>query len=69
MSSTLAVLSPFLTVVDQPAETFGTLAAELLLERDRPTGRPRPRHVVLQPQLIIRRSCGSNAQMNAMREP
>ena len=57
----LAVLSPFLTVVDQPAETFGTLAAELLLERiGRPEAR-RPRHVVLQPQLIIRRSCGSNA--------
>ena len=31
------MLSPFLTVVDQPAETFGTLAAELLLER---IGRP-----------------------------
>ena len=29
----LAVLSPFLTVVDQPAETFGTLACQLLLER------------------------------------
>ena len=55
----LAVLSPFLTVVDQPAETFGTLAAELLLERiGRPDAR-RPRHVVLQPELIIRRSCGS----------
>ena len=55
----LAVLSPFLTVVDQPAETFGTLAAELLLDR---IGRPdahRPRHVVLQPQLIVRRSCGA----------
>ena len=29
----LAVLSPFLTVVDQPAETFGSLGAQLLLER------------------------------------
>ena len=55
----LAVLSPFLTVVDQPAETFGTLAAELLLERVGRQEAP-PRHVVLQPQLIIRRSCGSN---------
>ena len=29
----LAVLSPFLTVVDQPAETLGSLGAQLLLER------------------------------------
>jgi LacI family transcriptional regulator len=29
----LAVLSPFLTVIDQPAETFGSLGAQLLLER------------------------------------
>ena len=28
----LAVLSPFLTVLDQPAETFGSLGAQLLLE-------------------------------------
>jgi DNA-binding LacI/PurR family transcriptional regulator len=27
----LAVLSPFLTVVDQPAETLGSLGAQLLL--------------------------------------
>ena len=61
----LAVLSPFLTVVDQPAETFGTLAAELLLERIGRQEAP-PRHVVLQPQLIIRRSCGSNADLNTV---
>ena len=29
----LAVLSPFLTVIDQPAETFGSLGTQLLLER------------------------------------
>jgi LacI family transcriptional regulator len=29
----LAVLSPFLTVVDQSAETFGSLGSQLLLER------------------------------------
>ena len=29
----LAVLSPFLTVIDQPAETLGSLGAQLLLER------------------------------------
>lgn len=57
----LAVLSPFLTVVDQPAETFGTLAAELLLERIGRDRGLRPRHVTLEPQLIVRRSCGSPA--------
>ena len=29
----LAVLSPFLTVIDQPGETFGSLGAQLLFER------------------------------------
>ena len=29
----LAVLSPFLTVIDQPAETFGSLGTQLLFER------------------------------------
>ena len=55
----LAVLSPFLTVVDQPAETFGTLGAQLLLERIAGKAGPRSRRIVLQTDLIVRRSCGS----------
>jgi LacI family transcriptional regulator len=55
----LAVLSPFMTVVDQPAETFGTLAVQLLLERIAGQAGGRPRLVVLQPELIVRRSCGA----------
>jgi LacI family transcriptional regulator len=54
----LAVLSPFMTVIDQPAETFGTLAVQLLLERIAGRAQERPRLVVLQTNLIVRQSCG-----------
>jgi LacI family transcriptional regulator len=54
----LAVLSPFMTVIDQPAETFGTLAVQMLLERVSGDADERPRLVVLQTRLIVRQSCG-----------
>ena len=54
----LAVLSPFLTVIDQPAETFGSLGAQLLLERISGKAGPRTRRIVLQTDLIVRVSCG-----------
>src|ERR1700722_19534838 len=53
----LAVLSPFLTVIDQPAETFGSLGAQLLLERMAGKASSRPRRIVLQTNLIVRTSC------------
>lgn len=53
----LAVLSPFLTVIDQPAETFGSLSAQLLLERIAGKAGPRSRRIVLQTDLIVRLSC------------
>jgi LacI family transcriptional regulator len=53
----LAVLSPFLTVMDQPAETFGSLGAQLLLERMAGKASSRPRRIILQTDLIIRESC------------
>jgi LacI family transcriptional regulator len=53
----LAVLSPFLTVIDQPAETFGTLGAQLLLERVSGKAGPRSRRIVLQTDLFVRESC------------
>lgn len=53
----LAVLSPFLTVIDQPAETFGSLGAQLLLERITGKAGARPRRIVLQTDLIVRQSC------------
>ncbi len=53
----LAVLSPFLTVIDQPAETFGSLGAQLLLERIAGKASVRARRIVLQTDLIVRESC------------
>ena len=54
-----ALLDPFLTVMAQPAETFGTLAAQLLLERIAGRATGRRRRVVLPADLIVRRSCGA----------
>jgi len=54
-------LYPFLTVMVQPAETFGTLGTQLLLERIRGDGHRRSRVVVLPAEFIVRRSCGANA--------
>ena len=53
----LAVLSPFLTVIDQPAETFGSLGAQLLLERMAGKASSRARRIILQTDLIVRESC------------
>jgi LacI family transcriptional regulator len=56
----LAVLSPFLTVIDQPAETFGSLGVQLLLERIAGKAGRRARRIVLQTDLIVRESCCIN---------
>jgi LacI family transcriptional regulator len=53
----LAVLSPFLTVMDQPADAFGTIAVQLLLERIAGQAGDRPRVVRMKPNLILRESC------------
>src|SRR5439155_5639276 len=55
-------LYPFLTVMAQPAETFGTIATQLLL--DRLSGRvgQRRRIVVLPADFIVRRSSGALAR-------
>ena len=53
----LAVLSPFLTVMSQPAETLGSLGAQLLFERIAGKAGPRSRRIVLQTDLIVRLSC------------
>jgi LacI family transcriptional regulator, galactose operon repressor len=54
-------LYPFLTVMEQPAETFGTLSSQLLLERIENRAPERPRVVVLPAQFVVRRSCGAAA--------
>jgi LacI family transcriptional regulator len=53
----LAVLSPILTVIDQPAETFGSLGVQLLLERMTGKANSRPRRIILQTDLVVRQSC------------
>jgi LacI family transcriptional regulator len=54
-----ALLCPFLTVMEQPAELFGTIAAQILLDRIAGRGSARPRQVVLSAELLVRRSCGA----------
>jgi LacI family transcriptional regulator len=54
-------LYPFLTVMEQPAETFGTLSTQLLLERIGGRAPERKRVVVLPADFVVRRSCGSQA--------
>jgi LacI family transcriptional regulator len=57
----LAVVAPFLTVIDQPAETMGSVAAQLLLERIGGRAGERSRRITFQGKLIVRASCGSQA--------
>jgi LacI family transcriptional regulator len=52
-------LYPFLTVMAQPAETFGTIAAQLLLDRIAGRVRERRRRVVLPADLVVRQSSGA----------
>jgi LacI family transcriptional regulator len=55
-------LYPFLTVMEQPAETFGTLGTQLLLERVEGRAPERTRVVVLPAEFVVRRSCGAPQQ-------
>lgn len=54
----LAVVAPFLTVIDQPAETMGSVAAQLLLERIAGQAGGRSRQIIFPGKLIVRQSCG-----------
>jgi LacI family transcriptional regulator len=51
-----AHICPFLTVMAQPATSFGTLATQLLLDRIHGAAPPRRRVVVLPGDLIVRES-------------
>ena len=50
-------LRPPLTVIAQPIEELGRIAAQMLLDRLNDRNRP-VRQVILPPQLIVRASCG-----------
>jgi LacI family transcriptional regulator len=54
-----AVLTPPLTVVRQPARDLGRIAAEMLLRRLQGEADAGPQSTVLQPELLVRGSCGS----------
>ena len=55
-------LYPFLTVMLQPAETFGTLGTQLLFERIEGRRLDRTRKVVLPADFVVRESCGAKAR-------
>ena len=55
-------LYPFLTVMLQPAETFGTLGTQLLFERLEGRQPDRTRKVVLPADFVVRESCGAKAR-------
>ena len=61
----LTAPSPFMTVVDQPAEAFGRLSAELMLERLSGASERVPRRVVLKAELRVRESCGAKVAHGA----
>ncbi len=56
------VLTPPLTAVAQPGYALGTVAAQLLLRRLAAQRGGPPQTVVLQPQLVVRESCGAGAR-------
>jgi LacI family transcriptional regulator len=64
----LAVLSPFMTVINQPTESFGTLSSRLLLDRIRGEVSESARRVVLDAVLIVRESCGAKSRQALARE-
>ena len=53
---------PFLTVMLQPAETFGTLGTQLLFERIEGLRLNRARKVVLPGEFLVRESCGGKTR-------
>jgi LacI family transcriptional regulator len=52
------MMTPSLSVVRQPSETFGDEAARLLFERIRGTAGEEQRSIILPTELILRQSCG-----------
>jgi LacI family transcriptional regulator len=57
------LVTPPLTVIQQPANTMGAIAAELLLRRVKSSnGEPSPTRIELTPNLIVRGSCGGGTR-------
>ena len=64
-----SVFAPRLTIVDQPSYAMGQKAAQLLFDRITGVLRGEPRRVVLNPELIIRESCGVYGGMAVVPDP
>ena len=58
-------LYPFLTVMEQPAEAFGTMGTQLLLDRIAGRGPERPHVVVLPAEFVVRKSCGASSRVGS----
>lgn len=56
------LVQPGLTLVHQPSEAIGRRAASMLFERLHGSCDAAPRRILLDAQLVIRRSCGCQAQ-------
>lgn len=56
--SAATLVSPTITVVQQPVALLGQRAAQMLLERLQTNSEQPPAHIVLPTELIVRRSCG-----------
>lgn len=54
-----AFFTPPLSVVEQPTYTMGTLAGEILFQRMTGSGSSERKMVVLKPELVVRKSCGT----------
>jgi len=57
-----AFMDPPLTLMRNPADQVGRVAMELIFARLADRNRP-PQEVKLQPNLVVRRSCGYTGQM------
>jgi DNA-binding LacI/PurR family transcriptional regulator len=58
-----SLLTPPLTVVRQPARELGRIGAEILLRRLQGEVEDGPQSIVLQPELLVRGSCGSGRKV------
>jgi LacI family transcriptional regulator len=62
----VASLWPFLTVMPQAPETFGAIAAQLLVDRIHGRAAEQRRVVILPSDLIVRESCGARLNRNLL---
>jgi LacI family transcriptional regulator len=62
----LAIMSPFMTVIEQPEQSIGSVAAQMLVERIAGKGGTTIRNVKLPGNLIVRSSCSPSADVSGI---